>query len=162
MHRHLAALSAFAAALMLALAPAAPVFAATTIADPTTFVRQVYARLAKGGDYMPPEDVYSARLAAAWADEEKDAKGEVGRVDFLFWINGQDGTPEHVTVKASPVEGNAERRVVVVHFTNQTKPQTLQFYFERRAGTWKLDDVVSVSPGDAWTLSVMLKYGWVQ
>jgi hypothetical protein len=162
MHRHLATLSAFAAALILALTPAAPAFAATTIADPAAFVGAVYARLAKGGSYTPPEDIYSARLAAAWADEAHDAKGEVGRVDFLFWINGQDGTPAHVQIKASPVEGNAERRVVVARFTNQGKPAVLQFYFERRAGAWKLDDVVSLSPGDMWTLSVMLKYGWVQ
>lgn len=138
-----------------------PAFAATAIADPAVFVRQVYARLAKGGDYSPPDDVYSARLQALWADEVRDAGGEVGRVDFLFWINGQDGRPSQVRIATQSVEGRADRRIVAVRFRNGTKRQRLQFYFERGRDAWTLDDVVSLTPGDAWTLSLILKYGWM-
>lgn len=139
-----------------------PACAATVITDPAVFVRQVYARLAKGGDYSPPDDIYSARLQALWDDEAHDAGGEVGRVDFLFWINGQDGRPSQVRVGVRSVEGRADRRIVAVTFRNGSKRQRLQFYFERLRDAWRLDDVVSLAPDDAWTLSLILKYGWME
>ena len=137
----------------------APAHPATVIDDPAKFVTAVYARLAKGGDYIPPEDIYTARLKALWDLEEREAGGEVGRIDFLFWINGQDGTPSVLKVKTDPVDGRADRKIVEVSFVND-KPQTEQFYFEKVAGHWKLDDVTCTSPGESWTLSVILKYGW--
>ena len=146
-------------ALAAVLAFAGPASAATAIADPAGFVRSVYARLAKGGDYIPPEDIYSPRLNTLFAGERRDAKGEVGRIDFLFWINGQDGQPSAVKVTASPVDGRPDRQIVVAKFVNE-KPQTIDFYFERIGGVWKLDDAISLTPGDEWTLSVILKYGW--
>ena len=144
---------------------AAPAGAATVITTPSTFVRAVYERLDKGGDYIPPEDIYSPRLKALWADEVRDAKGEVGRIDFSFWINGQDGVPKAVQIKTHAVFGHTDRQIVEVTFRNSDKPkaQDLRFYFERLAGAWKLDDVISVGAGeadDAWTLSTILKYGW--
>jgi len=160
MPRHTWVVSALICALALSLA--GPVAARTTIADPARFVGEVYARLAKGGDYVPPEDIYSPHLASLWALEQRETpKGDVGRIDFLFWINGQDGTPSGVKVKTSPVEGAADRRIVVVNFVND-KPQTEQFYFERAATGWKLDDVICLTPGAEWTLSAILKYGWAE
>jgi hypothetical protein len=161
MQRRRVVIVAFAAWLISTIGPGGPAFAGTAIGDPVVFVREVYARLAKGGDYIPPEDIYSARLHALWAGEASDAGGEVGRIDFLFWINGQDGVPSQVRIRTTSVEGRADRRIVVVKFRNGTKRQTLQFYFERLAGAWKLDDVVSLTAGDAWTLSLILKYGWM-
>ena len=146
---------AFAAALAFASSASA----ATAISDPATFVRAVYARLAKGGDYSPPEDIYSPRLNTLFAGDKRDAKGEVGRIDFLFWINGQDGQPSAVKVTTSPVFGRPDRQIVVAKFING-KPQTIDLYFERIGGVWKLDDAISLTPGDEWTLSVILKYGW--
>jgi hypothetical protein len=153
-------MAAIAAILVLA-AGAAPASARTVIADPARFVGEVYARLAKGGDYIPPEDIYSSHLASLWALEARESpKGEVGRIDFLFWINGQDGTPSNLKIKTVPVEGRDDRRIVVVSFVNG-KPQTEQFYFERGQAGWKLDDVICTTPGAEWTLSAILKYGWV-
>ena len=51
------------------------------------------------------------------------------------------------------------RQIVVAKFING-KPQTIDLYFERIGGVWKLDDAISLTPGDEWTLSVILKYGW--
>ena len=150
--------------MSLALGVAAPVGAATRIESPADFVGAVYARLAKGGDYAPPEDIYSSRLKALWADERRDARGEVGRIDFDFWINAQDGQPKDVQIRTLTVEGNRDRRIVVAKFALDDRPerQELRFYFERTAGVWKLDEVISTGGGgsDAWTLSTILKYGW--
>jgi len=151
--------AAMTLALAGALLLAGSASAATAIADPAAFVRSVYARLAKGGDYAPPEDIYSPRLNTLWAGEQHDAKDEVGRVDFLFWINGQDGQPSAVQVSTQAVDGRPDRLIVIAKFVNE-KPQTIDFYFERVGGAWKLDDAISLTPGAEWTLSVILKYGW--
>ena len=156
--RGIAVVLGLVAGLILGLA-ARPSVAATTIIDPAQFVGQVYGRLARGGDYISPDDIYSPRLAALWAGEAHDAGKEVGRIDFLFWINGQDGLPSDVKIKTFPVEGRPDRRIIVATFVND-KPQTLQFFFEKRGRNWKLDDVVCLTPGEEWTLSVILKYGW--
>jgi len=143
-----------------AIAPRAAA-AGTVVSDPATFVQSVYARLAKGGDYIPPEDIYTPRLAALWALEEHDAHGEVGRIDFLFWIDGQDGTPSDVHVRTVPVEGRKDRRIVVATFKNGDQAEDLRFYFQYAKVGWKLDDVVDMKGSAPWTLSVILKYGWV-
>ena len=135
----------------------------TVVTDPPAFVGQVYARLKKGGDYQPPEDIYPPRLAGLWANMNRDAKDEVPRIEFLFWINGQDGDISEVKLSSRGVEQRAQndRRVVVVTFTNTGHPEELHYYFERTKAGWKLDDVSSVVGGDegGWTLSVLLKYG---
>jgi hypothetical protein len=153
-----------AALALLALGFASrPVSAApaTVIADPATFVQSVYARHAKGGDYIPPDDIYTPHLAGLWALEEHEAHGEVGRIDFLFWIDGQDGTPSDLHLRTVPVEGRLDRRIIVATFKNGDQAENLRFYFQRGATGWKLDDVVSLTGKSPWTLSVILKYGWV-
>ena len=156
-----AALACLAVAFWTAPAEASPSAAKTVIADPAAFVQGVYARLAKGGDYVPPEDIYTPRLASLWALEAREAGKEVGRIDFLFWIDGQDGAPADVHVRTVPVEGRADRRIIVATFRNGDRREDLRFYFQRAGGGWKLDDVVSVRGASPWTLSVILKYGWV-
>jgi hypothetical protein len=52
------------------------------------------------------------------------------------------------------------RKIAVATFRNGGKPHELHYYFERGKGGWQLDDVRSVDPGQQWTLSVILKYGW--
>ena len=57
---------------------------------PETFVTDVYRRLiaTRPGDssYTPPDDIYSARLAKLFRDNRRKAKGEVGCLDFFFWV----------------------------------------------------------------------------
>ena len=161
MKSYLAGLGAVLAVAVLAFASTPAAAAATTISDPAAFVQGVYARLAKGGDYSPPEDIYTPRLAALWALEAREARGEVGRIDFLFWIDGQDGTPSDVHLRTVPVEGRADRRIVVATFKNGDHAEDLRFYFQYSKAGWKLDDVVDVKGPSPWTLSVILKYGWV-
>lgn len=136
--------------------------AGTVIRDPQAFVSGVYARLVKGGPYQPPEDIYSARLNALSASMVRDARDEVPRVDFLFWINGQDGDITDAVVTSTDVEARpqGDRKVVVAKFKNSGKAQELHLYFERTPAGWKLDDVESVKD-QTWTLSLVTKYGWI-
>lgn len=143
-------------AMMMLAAPAL----AQPIADPVAYVKKTYQLLA--ADKYHPDDpsTFTPRLKALFDLEKKDAGGEVGRLDFDYWINGQDGKVSNVSVKGVPVEGAKDREVVIATFHNIDRQDEIHFYFEKIAGHWLLDDVRAVKGGEAWTLSLILKYGW--
>ena len=114
---------------------------------------------ANGGDYDPPEALYTPRLLALWTDMEKDSGGEVGRIDFFYWTSSQDWDLKDVSIGSAFVDGHEDRQMVTASFRNGGEPRRIRFYFERTGGKWRLDDVVS-EVGEIWTLSVLLKYGW--
>ena len=109
--------------------------------------------------YVAPEDIYTPRLAALFALEQREAGDEVGRIDFDFWSNAQDWKRSGVKITSVPVEGAKAREVVIAKFKNFGKPEEIHFYFEKSAGGWSLDDARSLV-GESWTLSLILKYGW--
>lgn len=134
-----------------------PAAAATKIDDPVKFVKQIYTTTV--GKRPEPEDIYTPRLDALFKLDTKEAGGEVGRIDFSFWMNAQDGTISGVTISKVAVENAPNRMVVVAKFKNEKTPTEIHFYFEKTAAGWKLDDARSVL-GEGWTLSLILKYGW--
>jgi len=131
--------------------------ARTVIDDPVKFVKMEYATTV--GSKPEPDDIYSPRLDALFALDTKEAHGEVGRIDFDFWMNGQDGTISGVTISKIDVENTKDREIVVAKFKNLQTPNEIHFYFEKTSKGWKLDDVRSML-GDPWVLSLVLKYGW--
>lgn len=149
----------FLAAAFAAPAAAAPAKTATRIDDPAKFVIANYAKIAKSSDYQTPDDVYSPRLAALFALDQKEAGGEVGRLDFDPWTNAQDFKLSSVKVTTSPVESAPDRETVTAKFNNLGTAEEIHFYFERTAAGWKIDDMRSAGK-EAWTLSLILKYGW--
>ena len=144
-------------ALALTALMAVPALAATKIDDPVKFVQTVYAGWST--QKAKPEDIFTARLEGLRALDEKEAHGEVGRGnDFSFWCNCQDGEIKSPTVKGWAVANAPDRKVVEAKFLLDSKKQDLLFYFERTKAGWKIDDVQSRG-ADAWTLSVIYKYG---
>lgn len=135
---------------------------AAPIADPDAFVRQVYEGMAGDAGFNPPDDIYTPRLDALWRGMERDAGDEVGRVDFEVWANAQDGRISDVSVRGQAVDGRPDRRIVIARFRNEDRPERLVFYFEKTGAGWKVDDIVSTGGQGPWTLSVLLKYGWVE
>ena len=146
-------LAAAAIAAILAL----PASAATKIDDPVKFVKAIYTTTV--GKKPEPDDIYSARLDALFKLDTKEAGGEVGRIDFDFWMNAQDGAIGGVTVSKAAVENAPGRMVVIAKFKNEKTPNEIHFYFEKTSAGWKLDDARSLL-GEQWTLSLILKYGW--
>lgn len=144
------------AALALSSVVALP--AATRIDDPKTFVTEVYRRLietqSKGHSYDEPDDIYTARLAKLIRDDRKKAKGEVGCLDFDFWVNGQDWELSNLAVTST--DDGPDRKTVIAKFRNLGNPEEIHFDFRRSAGRWQLDDVHSLS-APPWTLSEILK-----
>ena len=135
--------------------------AATRIADPEAFVREVYRHIEKAPrDYREPDDIYSPRLDALFALDRKEAGGEVGRIDFDFWTNAQDSEISKVRVTSRAVEKAPSREIVTASFVNVGRPEIIAFYFEKTRDGWKLDDASSLEK-NGWTLSLVLKYGWL-
>lgn len=133
--------------------------AAAPIGDPVAFVKSVYAKW--NASQPEPKDVFTARLDALAALDDKEAHGEVGRGnDFSFWCNCQDGEIKNISVKGWDVPNAAPgRKVVEARFLLEDKSERLLFYFEKSKAGWKIDDVQSLA-ADPWTLSVVYKYGW--
>jgi hypothetical protein len=152
MRRVFSALAAFSFSSLLLLS------AATRIDDPKTFVTEVYRRLVAAqsthSSYTPPDGIYTPRLEKLLRDDKRKAKGEVGCLDFVFWINAQDWTITHLSITSAD-EGQ-ERKTVITKFLNGGEPQEIHFDFRRNAGRWLLDDVHSLS-APPWTLSEILK-----
>jgi Protein of unknown function (DUF3828) len=133
--------------------------AATRIDDPKNFVTEVYRRFVAAQSttnsaYTPPDDIYTARLAKLIRDDKRRAKGEVGCLDFDFWLNAQDWKITDPVVTTA--DASLERETVIAKFLNLGDPQEIHFDFRRTAGRWQLDDVHSLS-APPWTLSEILK-----
>ncbi len=150
---------------------AQPAAAATRIDDPKTFITQVYAGLMKGQTETgssdeatdPPDDIYTPALAKAFADETRESAGDLGRLDFFFWVNGQDWRLADVEITERGVWRRPDRKVVAASFKNFDQENSLVFYFQKVGGRWLIDDVESIDvvegeEGYAWTLSLILKY----
>lgn len=136
------------------------VLGATEIADPEKFVTDVYKQYVAGQrshkDYSAPEDIYTARLAGLFEKDRRMAKGEVGCIEFDFWVNGQDWNLSKVKVSSQNVAGHPDQRIVVAAFENLRTPMELHFHFVQQRGKWLLDDVESVKGPEKWTLSKLL------
>jgi len=131
--------------------------AATRIDDPKSFVSEVYRRFvaeqSTHSPYTPPDDIYTPRLEKLLREDERKAKGEVGCLDFVFWVNGQDWTITRLTITS--VDEGQKRKTVITKFLNFSDPQEIHFDFRLIAGRWLLDDVHSLS-APPWTLSKIL------
>lgn len=131
--------------------------AATRIDDPKTFVTEVYRRFmapSPGSPYTAPDDIYTPRLEKLLREDKRKSKGEVGCVDFVFWLNAQDWKITNLTITTS--DQGPDRQTVITKFRNSGEPQEMHFDFRRTSGRWLLDDARSLS-APPWTLSELLK-----
>jgi len=131
--------------------------AATRIDDPKAFVSDVYRQLIasqSGHDYTPPDDIYSARLAKLFREDRRKAKGEVGCLEILFWVNGQDYVIRDLSVTSA--DQGPDRKTVTARFMNIDRREEIRFDFLRNGRRWLLDEVHSTS-ATPWTLSEILK-----
>jgi len=73
-----------------------------TIHDPVRFVAGVYQHFVDAQNtnrpYDAPANIYTPRLAKLFQHDRERAKGEVGCLDFDFWVNGQDLHITNLTV----------------------------------------------------------------
>ena len=138
------------------------VLASPPIQDPAIFVSEVYRHISTNETYrpgqsvyIPPDDIYTPRLNALFSEYERRINGEVGCLDFSFWLNAQDSSLKNVRVVWRKLTGHSDRRLVIATFVNG-RPQELHFEFRLIAGRWLLDDVDSLKDRP-WRLSEILK-----
>ncbi len=144
--------------LFLILSAVSASAATPPITNPVNFVTEVYGHFVKAqsGDhsYTAPEDIFTPRLSRLIQDDRKQAKGEVGCLDFDFWVNGQDWTISKLSVTSGPA--GKDQWKVIAKFVNLGDPNEIHFDFRRAGARWLLDDVHSMK-NPRWTLSGILK-----
>ena len=146
------------ALLFLVLSAVSAPAATPPITNPVNFVTDVYQRFVKAqsahSDYTAPDDIYTARLKKLIRDDVKRAHGEVGCLDFDFWVNGQDWTITNLSVTTGPA--GKDQWTVIAKFRNLGDADEIHFDFRRVEARWLLDDVHSMKD-PRWTLSEILK-----
>jgi hypothetical protein len=145
---------------VLVAATASPGFAkAITVKDPASAMRTLYAGLEE--DNFDIELPLSQRLKGLIAlDRKETGRDEVGRIDFDYFINGQDSKITDVQVAERDVHNSSVRRIIVVRFKNFDEKMENHFFWEKATGGWVLDDVRYLDGKEGYTLSLVLKYGW--
>ena len=137
------------------LSQAAPI----KVTDPEKAMRQVYAALEKEAQEI--ELPLSARLDGLFKlDTRETGKDEVGRIDFDYFVNGQDSQITESVVTSRTVENADSRRIIVVRFKNFGEAMENHYFWERTKTGWVLDDVRCLDGKEGYTLSLVLKYGW--
>jgi hypothetical protein len=100
--------------------------------------------------------VYSARLQALLdADAKATPEGEVGKIDWDVFVDGQEWQIANLKITLVSKEGDSAE--VSASFENLGEPREILFALVREGGRWQVDDVQSVRPGARWTMSKILQ-----
>jgi hypothetical protein len=127
-------LAAFAAIVMLGQPALAQSFA-----DPRALLEALYAGYMPPNEYPPDESpLQSARLNGLFEKDRDEANGDIGRIDFAPYINGQDYEITNLVIGEPYYAGG--KATVKVTFENFARPQELGFLLVEEDG-WKIDDV---------------------
>ena len=120
-----------------------------------TAIYQTYTDIAPGEDGTPEvEGVYSKRLQALLDKDAKETpEGEVGRIDWDVFVDGQDW--QLTELKIVTVSKQATRAEVRATFKNFDEPRDLLYTLVLEDGHWRIDDIEeTLKP--RWTLSKIL------
>lgn len=102
-----------------------------------------------------PEDESQFRSAALQALYDRDAEitpeGEMGAISFDPYVDGQDYEITDLEIGAAGIAG--EFASADVTFNNFNEPRSLTYEMVLEDGSWKIDDVVSNNPDNAYRLS---------
>jgi len=123
-------------------------------ADPIAFVQAIYRDYGREKPTPWPDRAYSPRLQKLIDKDRRDTpKGEIGRLDFDPFVNGQDWKISGLQVALVSHTGNDA--VVEARFRNFNTADDLRYHLVRDGGRWLIDDVTSVMK-PRWTLSKIL------
>ncbi|CAN7492109.1 DUF3828 domain-containing protein [Devosia sp. LjRoot16] len=112
---------------------------AQSFSEPKALLEALYAGYTLPNDYPPDETpLQSERLNGLFEKDQQEANGEIGRIDFAPYINGQDYQISDLAIGEPYLAGG--KAVVKVTFRNFDTPQELGFLLVNEDG-WKIDDV---------------------
>jgi hypothetical protein len=142
-------------ALLLALAfdPGAARAAKAAIdSDPVSLIEAIYKTYETDSPGLP--HIYSKRLQALIDKDEKETpEGDVGRIDWDVFVDGQDW--KLTELKIALVSKSADKAEVRATFKNFGEPSNMLFDLVREDGRWRVDDVAKTIP-PRWTMSKIL------
>jgi hypothetical protein len=141
-----------AAVAFLAVAAAGP---AVAFDDPRELLEAFYAGYMPPNEFPPSQAPFrSERLNALFEADVAEANGEIGRIDFDVFVNGQDYLITDLVVAEPYLAGG--KAVVKVTFKNVDTPQELGFLLVDEDG-WKIDNVWNSSDEFSYDLLDILQ-----
>jgi uncharacterized protein DUF3828 len=153
-HR-ITAMRRFALAFLVSVAGALPAFAFDT---PQGLVKAVYEPYANADFDWSSYDESKLRSKALNDLFAKDAgetpEDEVGRLDFDPYVDGQDYQLTDLKIGTPAVSGDAASLEVTFH--NFEQAEDLTYALVKEADGWKIDDVVSHSTDNPYSLKAIL------
>jgi hypothetical protein len=118
---------------------------AATFDTPEALLKQLYVPYTSGDNFnwdnWDDAQFRDKHLNDLFAADLKEANGDVGRLDFDPYIDGQDYEIKDLKFGTPQIKGDVA--TVEVTFTNFGDPDDLTFTLVKEDGGWKIDDVVS-------------------
>ena len=140
-------------ASLLAFAFSIPAVHAGSGGDPVDAIAAIYKAYQTTPDTAPDIGaVYSSRLQQLLdADRKTTPEGEVGKIDWDVFVDGQECKLSELNVTL--VSEAADHAQVSAKFNNFAEPKQILFDLVREDGRWLVDDVQSTTKGGRWTMS---------
>jgi hypothetical protein len=142
--------------LALLLAASSSAFAFDT---PRALLEALYSPYSKGDSFdwssWDEAQFRSAELNKLFEADAREAKGEIGRLDFDPYIDGQDYKLAVFTTGEPAIDGDLAK--VEVTFKNFELAEDLMFTLVKEAGGWKVDDVVSSDKNFPYSLKAIMQ-----
>jgi len=108
--------------------------------NPRAVVETLYAGYGPAYDFPPdPSPLFSERLNGLFEADAQEANGDIGRIDFDPFINGQDYQVTALEIAEPYLAGG--KAVVRVSFENMGMPSEVGLLLVQEAEGWKIDDV---------------------
>ena len=143
-----------AAFVLLTLAAAGPALA-QTYDEPKALLEALYGGYQPPNEFPPDQAIFrSERLNGLYEQDAIEANGEIGRIDFDPFVNGQDYLITELVVAEPYLAGG--KAVVKVSFKNMDTPQELGFLLVNEDG-WRVDDVWNVNAEYSYDLLDILQ-----
>ena len=136
--------------LLLLLAGAAPALAYDTPADLMKALYSHYTDAKFDWNTFDEATVRSKALNALFDKDSKEANGEVGRIDFDPYVDGQDYEVKDLKIGEATVKGDTTTN----EETNKNfdMEEDMVFTLVKEADGWKIDDVNSKGGADPYDL----------
>jgi len=143
-------------ALFAVVLTAFPAFAFDT---PDALLKALYTPYSQGADFdwskWDEAQFRSKHLNDLFAKDLKEADGEVGRLDFDPYIDGQDYVITDLKFADAQITGDTA--TVEVTFKNMDSAEDLTFTLVKEADGWKIDDVVSHNKDYPYSLKAIME-----
>jgi hypothetical protein len=142
-------------ALFLIVALSSSFVFAQTRDDPVALIADIYKTYQTDTKSPGYSDIYSRRLQALIdADTKATPEGEVGKIDWDVFVNGNDWQLSELTITL--VSKSDLRAQVLARFFNFKDPHEILFDLVREDARWTIDDVRETRKGNRWTMSKIL------